>query len=204
MYMRKLVILIFLILCIGTGIFLGTHKSSPPIAAEPKTALRTSPNQISPLPVTPLQSAPGIPTRLIIPKINVSTTIEIVGQDQQGRMDVPKDPQNVGWYDLGFKPGEKGSAVIDGHLDTATGAPAAFWFLSKLQQGDTVTIVDEKNHHYRFTVTTTVTYDYDKVPLQKIFASTDAIRLNLITCRGIFDKKTKNYSKRIVVYTVMR
>jgi len=137
----------------------------------------------------------GIPQTLIISKINISTNVELVGEDSQGRMDVPKDVNNVGWYTYGFKPGENGNSVISGHLDSEIG-PAVFYNLGLLNIGDEIEIMDEDNKIYRFKVANKATYDFDKVPLNEIFGNSDKPKLNLITCDGVFDRNTRNYSKR--------
>ncbi len=67
------------------------------------------------------QPAPvSFPKILSIPKLEVNAEIETVGLDNKGAMDVPKNAMNVAWYNLGPKPGEKGNAVMAGHLDTIT------------------------------------------------------------------------------------
>ena len=38
-----------------------------------------------------------------------------------------RNVEDVGWYELGARPGEAGNGVIAGHLDTDRGAPAAFF-----------------------------------------------------------------------------
>lgn len=145
----------------------------------------------------------GNPTRFLVPKLGIDTAIESVGMDNQGRMDVPKDDFNVAWYNLGFKPGEHGSAVIAGHFDTPTGAPAIFYELEKLENGDEVIVQYEDEREYRFTVVDEQQFAFDQVPLEEIFNSTDRPRLNLITCDGAFDPNSQNYSQRLVVYAVM-
>jgi sortase A len=141
------------------------------------------------------------PLTLLVPKLNINSQIEEVGQDQVGRMDVPKNFMNVGWYKLGFKPGEKGSAVIAGHFDTVSGTPAVFYNLGNLTTGDDLYITNKAKERLHFKVTKTEVFDFDKVPLQEVFASTDTVRLNLITCNGTFNQNAKNYTKRLVVYT---
>lgn len=142
----------------------------------------------------------GNPVRLSIPKYHVTAPIESVGLDSKKRMDIPRNFNDVAWYNLGFKPGQKGSAVIDGHVDTPTGAPAVFATIASLQSGDHIQVIDSQDKTYTFTVTTVVTYPFDQLPLEKIFNTTDKPRLNLITCAGTWDKLNKNYSDRTVVY----
>lgn len=195
--MKKLMSIVFLFFCIWIGVSLASHISPQ---TPPTKAVQSSSIAVTSIPTI----KPGIPKTLVIPKIKVHAPIESVGLDATQKMDVPKDPQDGGWYNLGFRPGEQGSAVIDGHLDTVTGAPAIFYYLSSLQSGDTIQVIDDQDQTYTFDVSDMQIYDYDKVPLQQVFASTDKTRLNLITCRGVFDKKTKNYSKRVVVYTELQ
>lgn len=142
------------------------------------------------------------PHLLVIPKLGITTSIEHVGLDNQRRMDVPKDFQNVAWYELGFEPGQDGSAVIAGHYDTPNGSPGVFYDLHTLEEGDEI-IVKENGKSLTFKVTHTEIYPFDQIPLEEIFNSTDKKRLNLITCDGIFDTSTQNYSSRYVVYTVL-
>lgn len=141
------------------------------------------------------------PQRLIIGKLGIDTEIEHVGIDTNGKVDVPKNPQNVGWYMPGYKPGENGSAVIDGHLDTETSAPAIFYSLNLLELGDKVDTIDIVGKKRTFEVVKTQSYPYDEFPSEAVFAPGNTPLLNLITCQGIWDVATRNYSKRLIVYT---
>src|SRR4051794_4191881 len=62
----------------------------------------------------------GSPVRLRIPALSLRTSIEPVGL-RAGALDVPTNVWNVGWFQLGPRPGDVGNAVIDGHLDSVTG-----------------------------------------------------------------------------------
>ncbi len=143
----------------------------------------------------------GTPKVISIPKIGVQSSIEDVGMDSQGRMDIPKNNNDVAWYDLGYKPGQKGSAVIDGHYDTATGAGAVFYHLSQLSKGDKIIVIDSNKKSYTFIVTDIINYPFDQLPLKPIFTKNDKSRLNLITCEGTWDRKTHNYLSRTVIYS---
>jgi sortase A len=145
--------------------------------------------------------SPGVPVSIAIPKINVQTQVESVGMDTQGRMDVPKNASDTAWYSPGYKPGTMGSAVIDGHLDRITGAPAVFWNLKELTVGDTIQIKENNGRTYTFAVSQVAKYPYNSFPIQQVFGAFGVPMLNLITCNGIWDKNTKNYSDRLVVYS---
>ncbi len=113
-------------------------------------------------------------------------------------MDIPKDPTHVAWYNLGFKPGQAGSAVIAGHLDTARGGRSVFWDLHNLSPGDKVSVIDEAGTNLDFTISSQTSYPADKFPLQEVFASSGTATLNLITCAGTF-AKSAGYNQRLVV-----
>ena len=143
----------------------------------------------------------SLPQRLIIEKLAINTALEYVGLEGAGAMGVPQDFDNVAWYQDGPKPGEVGNAVIAGHLDRVTGDPAVFYYLSSLQIGDQIFSVAQDGKVYTFIVKDKKIYPYNQVPLEEVFGEYSGKRLNLITCQGIFNQRTQNYSNRIVIYT---
>jgi sortase A len=143
----------------------------------------------------------GTPKRLEIPSLGVDTTIETVGMDAAGNMDVPKDPDNVAWYKLGYKIGSNGSAVIAAHFDKPDGSPAVFYDISSLKPGEKIIVTDDDGMTKTFTVTESTSYPYNAFPLQKVFNSPGESTLNLITCDGTWNKAKKTYSNRLVVYS---
>lgn len=173
-------------------------KLNPPAVTETREQV-PNPEVLS-LPEAAPASQISEPQNLSIPAINVSAFVEEVGEDAQGKMDVPKGVFNAGWYNLGFKPGENGNAVMAGHLDTATGAPAVFYSVGSLKKGDQVIVTAKDGKNLTFEVTEVKTYPFDKVPLKEIFGPSDKPKLNLITCVGVWDIGTRNYSERLVVY----
>ncbi len=140
----------------------------------------------------------GLPRRLVIPSIKVSAAIQSVGLGQNEEMDVPNNFQDVGWFNLGSRPGERGSAVVAGHLNNDYGAAGVFWHLNKLKAGDDIYIIDEKGKSLHFKVSGKKVYSADS-SVEEIFGKSDKIRLNLITCSGVWDEKTQNYNNRLVV-----
>jgi sortase (surface protein transpeptidase) len=150
----------------------------------------------------PTPKSPGavVPARLRIPNLGIDTEVEQVGVTKDGAMAVPNSYFTVGWYKLGAKPGEIGNAVVAGHYDNPKG-PSIFWDLKKLQPGNKIFISDNAGKELTFEVYTSEYYPYDNAPLEKIFGSAKDIQLNLITCGGVFDTKSRNYNERLVVYT---
>ncbi|GAC1376702.1 MAG: hypothetical protein NVSMB44_45600 [Ktedonobacteraceae bacterium] len=153
---------------------------------------------------TPVIAARGVAAaHLVIPAIGVDAPIETVGLDPMGRMGVPTRNQwnGVGWYQNGTSPGAPGSSVIDGHLDTTTGAPAVFWRLNALHIGDLVTVQDSSGRKAQFRVFKTQSYSADSAPLDQIFSRNDGTYLNLITCAGSWDYSHNQFQQRLVVFT---
>jgi len=147
------------------------------------------------------QVSSDLPIRLKIPGINVDATIEYVGLTPDGAMDAPMGPRNVAWFDLGPRPGEEGSAVIAGHSGWRNSVPAAFDNLHKLRKGDKIYVQDEKGAIITFVVRESRLYN-PEVSASDVFNSNDGkAHLNLITCEGVWDKISKTYSKRLVIFT---
>ena len=141
-----------------------------------------------------------LPVRLKIPAIDVESKFEYVGLTPDGSMDAPKEPANAGWFNLGPRPGENGSAVIAGHYGWKNGIPAVFDNLSKLKKGDKIYIEDENGVSISFVVRESRSYD-PKADASTVFNSSDGkAHLNLITCEGSWNKLKKSYSKRLVVF----
>jgi LPXTG-site transpeptidase (sortase) family protein len=141
-----------------------------------------------------------VPTTIEIPAIKVKTAIEHVGTLKDGRMDVPKDPDNVGWYQPGTLPGAPGSAVIAGHVDDLT-SPAVFYDLHKLKSGDKIIVKDQNGETLTFVVYDQKTFPRLDAPIEDIFGFSYASNLNLITCSGEFDPETTERAERTVIYS---
>lgn len=140
----------------------------------------------------------GLPTRLIIPVINVDTRILHLGVLATGEMEVPDNVTEVSWFKLGPRPGEKGSAVIGGHFDGKNGEAGVFFNLDKLKTGDKLSIEDDQRKSITFVVRESSLYDSGYA--DNVFSGSDSAQLNLITCDGAWDEAKKNYSKRLVVF----
>ncbi len=142
----------------------------------------------------------GKPVRLVIPKLNVDAYVEHVGLDSGGAMDIPSGPSDVAWFELGQRPGERGSAVFSGHYGWKDNIPAVFDTLYTLHKGDRIYVEDEKGAITVFSVRTSRRYD-PTADASDVFGSSDGkAHLNLVTCEGIWNEASKSYSKRLVVF----
>jgi len=143
-----------------------------------------------------------LPIRLKIPKIGLDAAIESIGLTAQGAVDVPQDPGNAAWYNIGPFPGDVGSAVITGHFGRwKNGDDSVFDNLNKLSAGDSLSIEDENGVKTNFVVRELRLYDQNET-VPEVFISNDGkAHLNLITCDGIWNSTSKTFSKRLVVFT---
>lgn len=167
-------------------------QASPPVAYHSTS--------VSP---TPILKVKANPVRLLIPSIDVNAPIEVVGVTPHGDLAVPaRNPwMDVGWYGSGPRPGERGSAVIDGHLDRPGGYAAVFWRLRDLHIGDEVMVIAANGKTLRFHVTGIAFYSPQDAPVQEIFGNETSAYLNLITCAGDWIPSQHQTALRLVVYT---
>ncbi len=143
------------------------------------------------------------PVRLIIPAIAINAPVEWVGTQSNADLAIPtQNPwEDVGWYYLGPHPGERGSAVIDGHLDRPGGFPAVFWRLRDLRVGNAVLVMNNTGKTLRFLVTRIALFTPQEAPIQDIFGNWGGTYLNLITCAGDWIPSQHQTNLRLVVYT---
>lgn len=193
---------LLIVVCVGLALFLGLifyfiQQKNRPIQNDLEVPLIAN----TPVPNERESLNSGLPVRLKIPSIKVDATVEYVGTTANGEMDIPKSPGSVGWYKLGKRPGEKGSAVIAGHYGRwKNGEGSVFDDLNKLKEGDSIYVEDENGTTITFIIREFQTLEPDADALA-IFASSDGkAHLNLITCEGTWNKNSKSYSKRLVVF----
>jgi LPXTG-site transpeptidase (sortase) family protein len=144
----------------------------------------------------------GRPVRLKIPVINVNATVEYVGLTSNGEMDTPSGPTGVAWFELGPRPGEKGSAVIAGHYGRwKSGERSVFENLNKLKKGDVLYIEDDGGLTLTFTVRESRSYDPSADAFDVFSLNDGKSHLNLVTCEGVWNAASQTYSQRLVVFT---
>lgn len=147
----------------------------------------------------PLFTAPFTPLRLRIETLSVDAPIEQVGRKPDGDMKAPSRFDTAAWFVEGPRPGEAGNTVIAGHLNNALDTTGVFERLDQLRLGDTI-IVSGEGREATFVVRQMSVYEAQLAPKEEIFAVTGASRLVLITCDGAWDRGTRTYDKRLVIY----
>ena len=139
--------------------------------------------------------------RLTIPTIGVNAKIQDVGISRKGNMSTPNNFFDVGLYKYGPLPGDRGSAVIDGHVDNGFGFKAVFGNLKNIKIGDEVYVEMNQGVKIRFTVVSTQVLDYN-ADASSVFAEDSGDYLKLITCTGTWMPEFRTHDKRLIVTTV--
>jgi LPXTG-site transpeptidase (sortase) family protein len=177
----------------------------PPAAAQqiPATVKTTSPLGPDPVAVAPAL-APSTPTEIEIPAIGVRAPITQVGQNADGTVQVPPlDNHNLAaWYDRSVLPGQDGSSVILGHVDTYQG-PSVFYDIKNLRRGDTIDVVRADGGTAVFKVIGVEAVQKSSFPADSVYDNVSYPALRLITCGGPFDSDRGSYLDNIVVYAYL-
>ena len=142
---------------------------------------------------------PARPVRVQIPSIGVDAPLISLRLDRTGALEVPDRFDLAGWWAGGPRPGERGPAVIVGHVDSRTG-PAVFFRLRDLRRGDAVVVRRRDGTSVRFIVRSSERYAKDRFPTSRVYGATRAPELRLITCSGTFDRTSGHYLDNTVVY----
>ena len=146
--------------------------------------------------------ATPVPVQLAIPRIHVASSLERLGRARDGTVEVPSRWEVPGWYALGPRPGDPGSAVILGHVDSKRG-PAVFYRLRELRPGDEIRIARADGSSVRFVVERTAKYDKQRFPTDDVYYPALAPALRLVTCGGQFDHATGHYRSNVIVFATM-
>ncbi|MEV6484579.1 class F sortase [Streptomyces sp. NPDC051576] len=191
----------------------GSADSSRPVRATPPTTdVRTDARggqQPPPARPSTRPSRPAPPPRplshsratgLVIPYLSVDAPVIPLRLGRGRHMSAPPDddPKRVGWYTDGPSPGEKGTAVAVGHLDTMTG-PAVFAGLGALRPGRLIEARRADGRTAVYTVDAVKTYEKAHFPDREVYGARGRPELRLITCGGRFDHRT-GYSGNTVVF----
>src|SRR6185437_6834037 len=142
------------------------------------------------------------PYWLLIPAIGVSSNLVRLGLTAQHTLQVPPSAAVAGWYTGSPRPGQVGSSIIAGHIDSRLG-PGVFYHLDRLRRGQYVYIIRANHTVAIFEVTSQRTYAKSSFPSKAIYGPVPDAELRLITCGGTFDFATGSYLSNVVVYATL-
>ena len=165
--------------------------SSP---AEPLTTHRAAIDVLAARPVI-------TPVRVSIPVLDVEGPVIPAGVNSENELDVPPDAGTLVWYRHGPSPGERGSAVIAGHLNWR-GERGLFADLAATPIGAEIAVGYDDGSERWFVVQTVELVPKPEVSVNGVFARDGARVLRLVTCGGEFDDAVRSYRSNVVVTAV--
>lgn len=167
----------------------GVEAETPLVRSQSEPRGRTAPE------------APPLPVGVAIERIGLASQLVRLGLTDTGELQVPTGQyyDYAGWYQHGAIPGEAGSAVIAGHLDSET-APSVFHRLRDVVPGDVVLIDRADGSVVRFVVDRVEQYSKEDFPTSDVYGPTPDAQLRLITCGGAFDRDTGGYGDNLIVF----
>jgi Sortase domain len=140
-----------------------------------------------------------IPTSMRLPSGRLAP-IQPASVHADGSLEIPADPDRVGWWTGGAQAGEPyGSIVLAGHVDSAQFGIGVLAEMLTMRPGQELKLADGR-HGQTYRIETV-----QKLPKAELAAGTDLFaqnvkhRLVMITCGGPFDRKTHRYRDNVVL-----
>lgn len=125
--------------------------------------------------------ATAVPVRLLVPALGIRAPVVSIS-DHAGTLVPPSDPQTLGWWSEGARPGARfGSALVAGH--TVSSGGGAFDDLATLRVGDRV-VVGTRKGVIRYAVSAVAVYHKASLARhsKRVFDQGVPGRLVLVTC----------------------
>lgn len=205
--MRILVALVLVLAGVGVGVAAVTGGDEPspdpvvgagPDVVDPDPAPSAPAEALAPVTIRDLgpDAAAGRPVHVEVPSVDVDAPIVPVGV-VDGVLYPPDDPQVLGWWSDGARPGAvRGGALVTGHTVSTGGGQLDD--LEQVRRGDPVRLRTDRG---------VIDYEVSKVTIyrkaalardaQEVFSQTGPGRLVLITCE---DWDGSQYLSNVVVY----
>ena len=144
---------------------------------------------------------PSKPTKVSIASLGIRGDVVEVGKADDGSIAPPiEDPVRIiGWYGLGPTPGEPGTAVMVGHVDTHD-RPAVFHNLHEIQVGKLIEVSRKDRKVATFKVDSVESFPKAAFPADRVLVHDDVPRLVLVTCGGEWLGGHTGYADNVIVF----
>jgi hypothetical protein len=190
----------------------GQQQLGPPVVRVPEQRPEPEDEEAVGLPsdvgrsrAVPIQEdqQPYRPVRITVDAVGIDSVVRAVGVAADGQMELPPNPEVLGWYRFGPAPGAAaaGSAVLAGHLDSRRYGIGPLVRLRDVEPGDLVEVALSDGSRTTYRVEAVTRYDQQALPAE-LFARDGAPRLRLITCGGDYDVDAGGYQQNLVVTAV--
>lgn len=187
------------VLALCCGLWLLRDAAGTPAPPQPSAAQAHS-GRPALAPGRPAALPPSPPKSIRIPAIDVDAPLTGLSLTGTGSLDAPPPERKnlAGWYEAGTAPGERGTAIVAGHVDNADG-PAVFYSLGALRKGSSVEVDRADGRTAVFTVHAVEAYDARDFPDERVYGAAKRPELRIITCGGGWSRTT-GYRGNVVVY----
>lgn len=123
-----------------------------------------------------------------------------LGLDRDGHLQTPPEENRnlAGWYRDGATPGQRGTAIIAGHVDNHSG-PAVFYDLGALHREDRIEILREDGRTAVYQLYAIEVHDRKDFPDDRVYRQAADAQLRVITCGGGYSEE-RGYDGNVVAY----
>lgn len=143
------------------------RESAPPAAAAAG----------APLPASP-------PSRIVIERLDLATKVHELQAASGGTTLTLPPLRATGWDATSATPGQVGITVVTGYIARTAKQPGALHGMSRLREGDVVTLRRQDRRTVDYRVTGVAYYPQGKFPAAEVFATTSRPELRLISTGG--------------------
>lgn len=177
---------------------------SRPAAAGSDTS-SASPTPVLDVPVVDatqivIEEPPAPPEAMRIPSIGVAMPVAATGVQADGQMELPDDPNVIGWYKFGASPGDKrGSTVLAGHVDSIDRGIGPLARLASSEVGERVVVTGSDGKPVRYEITSVQRITQEALPVDVLFRPDGPHQLAVVTCGGRYLPDAGGYEDNIVV-----
>lgn len=182
----------------------GPGRPSSDVKAEPQQTV-DSPAPVVDVPITDateivIAEPPAAPRQLRLDGVDVMMPIAATGVQGDGQMELPDDPNVIGWYKFGAAPGDRrGSAVLGGHVDSIEKGIGPLARLASVQVGERIVVTDGKGRPVAYEVTSVQRITKAALPVDTLFRPGGEHQLAVVTCGGRYLPDAGGYEDNIVV-----
>ena len=185
----------------------GLPMVTPPLDGDDATTTDASEDVVDlPLDDQPLTAPEPVlagvpPIKVTIPSLGIEALVEAVGQDPDGAMATPTDPDDVAWYAGSPGMGVPGNVVLAAHVNWDNRL-RPFGLLHTLEPGAAVQVIDAEGRGFEYVVESSHWVRAEGAPVEEIFAPTPQPVLTMITCGGEYIASRREYLDRLIVRAI--
>lgn len=171
--------------------------SATPLPMQPESSATPSSDALLQPPVMIASQ----PVSLNIPSIGTNSKLLKLGLRPNGSLEVPPDGPTApaSWYNGSPTPGERGPAVLLGHVNAVGGGPGVFANLRRLTAGDLLEVKRADGTTATFVFDRGEQYPKNAFPAETVYGNTEGSELRVITCDG-YDPATGLFDDNYVVF----